>query len=58
MCPVSLRAGGRYGDGYASVGGVLRLGEPGARQPERIRQVADSIAASKKELGRMSSEAA
>ena len=35
-----------------------RLGEPGASVSERIRQVVDSVATCKKELGRLSNEAA
>ncbi len=58
MCPVSLRAGGDTAIGTRVSAVFPRLGEPGASMPERIRQVVDSVAACKKELGRMSSEAA
>lgn len=58
MCPVSLRADGDTTIGTRVSAIFVRLGEPGATAPERIRQVADSIAAAKKELGGMSSDAA
>ena len=58
MCPVSLRADGDTAIGTRVSGMFVRLGEPGATMPERIHQVADSVAAAKKELGGMSTEAA
>ena len=58
MCPVSLRAGGDTAIGTRVSAVFPRLGEPGASMPERIHQVVDSVAACKKELSRMSSEAA
>jgi diacylglycerol O-acyltransferase / wax synthase len=58
MCPVSLRAAGDTAIGTRVSAMFVRLGEPGATAPERIRQVVDSIATAKKELGGMSTEAA
>lgn len=58
MCPVSMRADGDMAIGTRVSAIFPRLGEPGAGVTERIRQVADSVAACKQELGRMSSEAA
>jgi len=58
MCPVSLRADGDTAIGTRVSAMFVRLGEPGASMPERIRQVADSVATAKKELGGMSTEAA
>lgn len=58
MCPVSLRADGDTTIGTRVSALFVRLGEPGATAPERIRQVVDSIATAKKELGGMSSDAA
>jgi diacylglycerol O-acyltransferase len=58
MCPVSLRAEDDTAIGTRVSALFVRLGEPGATVPERIRQVVDSIAAAKKELGAMSSSAA
>ena len=58
MCPVSLRADGDTAIGTRVSALFVRLGEPGASMPERIRQVADSVATAKKELGGMSTEAA
>ena len=58
MCPVSLRADGDTATGTRVSALFVRLGEPGASMPERIRQVADSVATAKKELGGMSTEAA
>ena len=58
MCPVSLRADGDTAIGTRASAMFVRLGEPGASMPERIRQVMDSVAAAKKELGGMSTEAA
>jgi WS/DGAT C-terminal domain/Wax ester synthase-like Acyl-CoA acyltransferase domain len=58
MCPVSLRADGDTTIGTRVSAMFVRLGEPGATAPERIRQVVDSIATAKKELGGMSNDAA
>ncbi|SPM30028.1 wax ester/triacylglycerol synthase family O-acyltransferase [Mycobacterium terramassiliense] len=58
MCPVSMRADGDTAIGTRVSAIFPRLGDPGAGAAERIRQVADSVASCKKELGRMSSEAA
>ncbi len=58
MCPVSLRADSDTAIGTRVSAMVVRLGEPGASMPERIRQVVASVATAKKELGRMSNEAA
>jgi len=58
MCPVSMRAEGDTAIGTRVSAIFPRLGEPGAGVSERIHQVADSVAACKKEIGRMSSEAA
>jgi diacylglycerol O-acyltransferase len=58
MCPVSLRADGDAAIGTRVSAMFVRLGEPGATMPERIRQVVDSVGAAKKELGAMSKEAA
>ncbi|MCV7088542.1 wax ester/triacylglycerol synthase family O-acyltransferase [Mycobacterium interjectum] len=58
MCPVSMRADGDTAIGTRVSAIFPRLGDPGSGAAERIRQVADSVAACKKELGRMSSEAA
>ncbi len=58
MCPVSMRADGDTAIGTRVSAIFPRLGEPGAGVAERIRQVADSVGACKKELGRMSHEAA
>jgi diacylglycerol O-acyltransferase / wax synthase len=58
MCPVSLRADGDTAIGTRVSAMFVRLGEPGASMPERIRQVVDSVATAKKELGAMSNEAA
>ena len=58
MCPVSLRTDGDTAVGTRVSAMFVRLGEPGASVPERIRQVVDSIATCKKELGGMSNEAA
>ncbi|MGB8387056.1 wax ester/triacylglycerol synthase family O-acyltransferase [Mycobacterium sp.] len=58
MCPVSLRADGDTATGTRVSALFVRLGEPGAGMPERIRQVVDSIATAKKELDGMSNEAA
>ena len=58
MCPVSLRAKDDAAIGTRVSAMFVRLGEPGASMPERIRQVVDSVATCKKELGRMSNEAA
>ena len=58
MCPVSLRADGDTAIGTRVSAMFARLGEPGASAPERIRQVVDSVATCKKELGRLSNEAA
>jgi diacylglycerol O-acyltransferase / wax synthase len=58
MCPVSLRADDDTAIGTRVSAIFARLGEPGARVSERIRQVVDSVATCKKELDRMSNEAA
>lgn len=58
MCPVSLRTDDDAAIGTRVSAMFVRLGEPEAAAPERIRQVVDSIAAAKKELGEMSTEAA
>ena len=58
MCPLSLRAAGDTAVGTRVSAMFVRLGEPGATVPERIRQVVDSIATAKKELGGMSTDAA
>ncbi|OBI35735.1 diacylglycerol O-acyltransferase [Mycobacterium sp. E1386] len=58
MCPVSLRGGADTTIGTRVSAVFPRLGEPGASMRERIQQVVDSVAACKKELSRMSSEAA
>ncbi|KKC06673.1 wax ester/triacylglycerol synthase family O-acyltransferase [Mycobacterium nebraskense] len=58
MCPVSLRAGGDTTIGTRVSAVFPRLGEPEAGMPERLHQVVDSVAACKKELARMSNEAA
>ncbi|OBH02551.1 diacylglycerol O-acyltransferase [Mycobacterium sp. E2699] len=58
MCPVSMRADGDTAIGTRVSAIFPRLGEPGASVSERIRQVTDSVATCKKELGRMSNEAA
>jgi len=54
MCPVSLRADGDTTIGTRVSAMFVRLGEPSATAPERIRQVVDSIETAKKELGGMS----
>jgi diacylglycerol O-acyltransferase / wax synthase len=58
MCPVSLRADGDTAIGTRVSAMFVRLGEPDASMPERIRQVVDSVAKCKKEVARMSNEAA
>jgi WS/DGAT/MGAT family acyltransferase len=58
MCPVSLRADSDTAIGTRVSAIFVRLGEPGATMPERIHQVADSVAMAKKELGGMSTDAA
>lgn len=58
MCPVSLRAEGDTAIGTRVSAIFVRLGEPSATVTERIRQVADSISAAKKELGGMGNDAA
>jgi len=58
MCPVSLRADDDTAIGTRVSAMFVRLGEPGATMPERIRQVVDSVSTAKKELGGMSNEAA
>jgi diacylglycerol O-acyltransferase / wax synthase len=58
MCPVSLRTEGDTAVGTRVSAMFARLGEPGASVSERIRQVVDSVATCKKELGRLSNEAA
>lgn len=57
-CPISLRARGDTTVGTRASAMFVRLGEPGAAMPERIRQVVESIAAAKTELGAMSDDAA
>ncbi len=58
MCPVSLRTEGDATIGTRVSAMFARLGEPGVGVEERIRQVAASVAACKKELGRMSGRTA
>ncbi len=58
MCPVSLRDDDDTTIGTRVSAMFVRLGEPGARMPERIRQVAVSVATAKKELAAMSTDAA
>jgi len=58
MCPVSLRSDADTATGTRVSAMFVRLGEPDASVPERIRQVVDSIATAKKELGGMSKDAA
>lgn len=58
MCPVSLRAGDDTAIGTRVSALFVRLGEPDAEMPDRIGQVASSVAAAKKELAAMSTEAA
>jgi diacylglycerol O-acyltransferase / wax synthase len=58
MCPVSLRADDDSAIGTRVSAMFVRLGEPAASAPERIRQVVASVAAAKKELGGMSTGAA
>jgi WS/DGAT/MGAT family acyltransferase len=58
MCPVSLRDGDDATIGTRVSALFVRLGDPGAEMTDRIRQVADSVAAAKKELAAMSKEAA
>ncbi len=58
MCPVSLRGGDDTAIGTRVSALFVRLGEPGATMPDRIHQVATSMAAAKKELAAMSTEAA
>ncbi len=58
MCPVSLRTEDDTAVGTRVSAMFVRLGEPGATAPERMRQVVDSIAACKKELHGMSNDAA
>ncbi|MEB3982820.1 wax ester/triacylglycerol synthase family O-acyltransferase [Mycobacterium sp. 663a-19] len=58
MCPVSLRADGDTAIGTRVSAMFARLGEPDASVSQRIRQVTDSVATCKKELGRLSNEAA
>ncbi len=58
MCPVSLRGDGDTAIGTRVSAMFVRLGQPGAGMPERIRQVVDSVATCKKELGGMSNPAA
>ncbi|MDR3654927.1 WS/DGAT domain-containing protein [Mycobacterium sp.] len=55
---MSLRAEADTATGTRVSAMFVRLGEPGASVPERIRQVVDSIATAKKELGGMSKDAA
>ncbi len=58
MCPVSLRADGDTAIGTRVSAMFVRLGEPDATVPQRIRQVVDSVATAKKELRGMSKDAA
>ncbi|MGO9183550.1 wax ester/triacylglycerol synthase family O-acyltransferase [Mycobacterium sp.] len=58
MCPVSLRGDDDTAIGTRVSALFVRLGEPAASMPERIRQVVDSVAAAKKELAGMSSDTA
>lgn len=58
MCPVSLRAEDDTTVGTRVSAMFVRLGGPRVSMPERIRQVVDSVATAKKEVGAMSKEAA
>ncbi len=58
MCPVSLRGQDDTAIGTRVSALFVRLGEPTASMPERIRQVVDSVAEAKKELGRLSTDTA
>ena len=58
LCPVSLRGADDTAIGTRVSAMFARLGEPDASVSERIRQVVDSVAMCKKELGRLSNEAA
>ncbi|MHA7649997.1 wax ester/triacylglycerol synthase family O-acyltransferase [Mycobacterium sp. ML4] len=58
MCPVSLRGGDDTTIGTRVSAMFVRLGEPEADMPDRIRQVVNSVAAAKKEVAAMSTEAA
>lgn len=58
MCPVSLRDAGDTTIGTRVSALFVRLGEPDAGMADRIRQVVDSVATAKKELGGLSNEAA
>ena len=58
MCPVSLRDDGDAAIGTRASAMFVRLGDPAAGAPERLKQVVDSVAAAKAELRGMSSDAA
>ncbi|MFN8032323.1 MAG: wax ester/triacylglycerol synthase family O-acyltransferase [Mycobacterium sp.] len=58
MCPVSLRADGDTAMGTRVSAMFVRLGEPEATVGDRMRQVVESVATAKKELGAMSTDAA
>jgi diacylglycerol O-acyltransferase / wax synthase len=58
MVPVSLRAEDDTAIGTRVSAIFVRLGEPRASMPQRIRQVVDSVATAKKELGGISKDAA
>lgn len=58
MVPVSLRGEGDSAMGTRVSAMFVRLGSPEADVAERLRQVVQSVAAAKKELGAMSGDAA
>ncbi len=58
MCPVSLRTEDDTAIGTRVSALFVRLGQPGARTIDRIRQVVDSISEAKEELSHLSSDAA
>jgi WS/DGAT/MGAT family acyltransferase len=58
MCPVSLRGEDDTTIGTRVSALFVRLGEPAAGMPDRIRQVVHSVAAAKKELAGMSTNTA
>lgn len=58
MCPVSLRGEGDDAGGTRVSAIIVRLGESDAGPVERLKQVMDSVAVGKKELGDLSKDAA
>jgi diacylglycerol O-acyltransferase len=58
MCPVSLRSADDSAIGTRVSALFVRLGQPEALPVDRIRQIMHSIAEAKRELARMSSDAA